>query len=123
MKLLIVEDDALIRKTVELKFKKEGYEVICCADGKEGIEKLKSELPDIVLTDIMLPYHSGLEITKAAKAISVKSIPVIVFSTMGQETMVEEAFSLGADDYVKKPFSLSELAIRIKRLAPLQVKS
>jgi two-component system response regulator VicR len=118
MKLLIVEDDALIRKTVELKFKKEGYEVICCADGREGLQKIESELPDIVLTDIMLPYYSGLEIIKTVKAIN-KKTPVVVFSTMGQESMVEDAYKLGADEFVKKPFSLSELSIRIKRLTLL----
>jgi DNA-binding response OmpR family regulator len=114
-KILLIEDDALIRKTVELKFKKEGFEVICCDNGKDGLEKLASELPDIVLTDMMLPYVSGLEIVSAVKAISNKNISVIVFSTMGQEHVVEEAFSLGADDYITKPFSLTELTIRIKK--------
>lgn len=114
-KILLIEDDALIRKTVELKFKKEGFEVICCDNGKEGLEKLTSESPDIVLTDMMLPYVSGLEIVNAVKAISHKNIPVIVFSTMGQEHVVEEAFTLGADDYITKPFSLTELTIRIKK--------
>lgn len=114
-KILLIEDDALIRKTVELKFKKEGFEVICCDNGKDGLEKLTSELPDIVLTDMMLPYVSGLEIVTAVKAISDKNISVIVFSTMGQENVVEEAFALGADDYITKPFSLTELTIRIKK--------
>jgi len=114
-KILLIEDDPLIRKTVELKFKKEGFDVICCDNGKDGLEKLTSELPDIVLTDMMLPYVSGLEIVNAVKAISEKNIPVIVFSSMGQEHIVEEAFALGADDYVTKPFSLTELTIRIKR--------
>lgn len=117
MKLLIIEDDPLIRKTVELKFKKEGFEVIIAADGKEGLEKINTELPDIVLTDIMLPFLSGLEIVRSVKAITDKKIPVIVFSTMGQESMVEEAFNLGADEFVRKPFSLAELSIRVKRLA------
>lgn len=114
-KILLIEDDALIRKTVELKFKKEGFEVICCDNGRDGLEKLASEMPDIVLTDMMLPYVSGLEIVGAVKAITDKKIPVIVFSSMGQEHIVEEAFTLGADDYVTKPFSLTELTIRIKK--------
>ena len=116
MKLLIIEDDALIRKTVELKFRKEGFEVLVSPDGKDGMDKILTGHPDIVLTDIMLPYLSGLEIVRAVKAIKDKNIPVIVFSTMGQESMVEEAFRLGADEFVKKPFSLSELSIRVKRL-------
>ncbi|MCD6063327.1 MAG: transcriptional regulator [Flavipsychrobacter sp.] len=115
MKVLVAEDDSLIQKTVELKLKKEGFEVICCNDGKEALEKIEEHMPDIVLTDMMMPYASGLEIVAKVKSITSKKIPVIVFSTMGQENIVEEAFALGADDYVTKPFSLTELTIRIKR--------
>lgn len=117
MKILIIEDDALIQKTIELKLKKEGYEVICANDGKEGLEKLQMEIPDVVLTDLMLPFSSGLEIVTAVKAISGIKIKVIVLSSMGQEHVVEEAFNLGADDYITKPFSLNELTLRIKRIA------
>jgi len=113
--ILLIEDDPLIQKTVNLKLKKEGFDVVCCSDGKEGVEKLKELLPDIVITDLMLPYVSGLEIVSAVKEIKEKNIPVIVFSGMGQEQVVEEAFQLGADDYITKPFSLSELTIRIKK--------
>ncbi|HXS38436.1 MAG TPA: response regulator transcription factor [Flavipsychrobacter sp.] len=115
VKILLVEDNILIQKTVQLKLKKEGFEVICCNDGKDGLEKLSSELPDVVLTDMMLPYVSGLEIVSAVKTIKEKEIKVIVFSTMGQENIIEEAFKLGADDYVTKPFSLTELTIRIRK--------
>lgn len=114
-KVLLIEDDTLIQRTVASKLKKEGFDVISCIDGKEGVEMLNSELPDIVLTDVMLPYISGLEIVSAVKAITDKNIRVIVFSTLGQEQTVSEAFELGADDYITKPFSLTELTIRIKK--------
>jgi two-component system response regulator VicR len=114
-KVLIIEDDDLILKTVVLKIRKEGFDVISCRDGKEGLEKLKSELPDVVLTDLMLPFASGLEVINAAKTIKEKDVRVIVCSSMGQEHAVEEAFELGADDYITKPFSLNELMIRIKK--------
>lgn len=114
-KILLIEDDALIQKAVELKFKKEGFDVICSSDGKEGIEKLLAETPDIVLTDLMLPYTSGLEVVTAAKSIKDKNVRIVVVSSMGQEDVVEEAFELGADDYITKPFSLVELAVRIKK--------
>ncbi len=114
-KVLVIEDDNLIQKIVELKIQREGFEVISCCDGKDGLEKLLSELPDIVLTDVMLPFASGLEVVSAAKAITEKDIKVIVYSSMGQEHIVEEAFQLGADDYITKPFSLNELVIRIKK--------
>lgn len=114
-KILLVEDDPLIRRMVEMKFHKEGFEVISCIDGKEGLEKLGTENPDVVLTDLMMPYVSGLEIITAVKSIKDRDIPVILFSTMGQEHIVEEAFNLGADDYINKPFSVNELTIRIRK--------
>jgi DNA-binding response OmpR family regulator len=115
MKILIAEDESIMRKTVGLKLEKEGYTVIDCVDGKEALEKIETESPDVVITDIMLPYASGLEIIKAAKEKNT-AIAVIVLSALGQEKTVEEAFELGADDYITKPFNLNELAIRVKRL-------
>jgi DNA-binding response OmpR family regulator len=114
-KILIIEDDALIQRAVELKFKKEGFEVICSSDGKEGLSRLINDLPDIVLTDVMLPYSSGLEIVSAARAITSKRIAIVVISSMGQEQIVQEAFELGADDFITKPFSLTELTVRVKK--------
>lgn len=116
MKILVAEDDSLIQKTVELKLRKEGFEVVCCNDGREALEQIEIHMPDLVLTDMMMPYASGLEVVSKVKSITTKKIPVIVFSTMGQENIIEEAFELGADDYITKPFSLTELTIRIKRL-------
>ena len=114
MKILLVEDNQLILKVIETKLKKEGYDVISCENGKEAIERIKHSLPDLVITDIMLPYNSGLEIVSFVKVGLKKNIPVIVLSGMGQEKTIEEAFKLGADDYMTKPFSLSELSMRIK---------
>lgn len=114
-KVLLIEDDILIQKAVALKLKKDGLDIVCCNDGREGLEKLNAEQPDLVLTDVMLPYVSGLEIVSAVKALPDRQINVIVFSSMGQEKIVEEAFELGADDYITKPFSLNELSIRVKK--------
>jgi len=117
MKILLVEDNQLILKVIETKLKKEGYDVISCENGKEAIEKITNSLPDLVITDIMLPYNSGLEIVSFVKVGLKKNIPVIVLSGMGQEKTIEEAFKLGADDYMTKPFSLYELSMRIKRFS------
>lgn len=114
-KILLIEDDPVSQKAVELRLRKEGYEVVCCSDGREGIEKLRAELPDIVITDLLLPYTPGLEIVAAAKAITARRIRVVVVSGVGQEQVVEEAFNLGADDYITKPFSINEVALRIKK--------
>ncbi len=115
MKILIAEDEPLMAKTISMKLEKEGYEVISCADGKEALQKLEEELPDMVITDIMLPYSSGLEILQFVKAKNPLTA-VIVLSALGQENTVEDAFELGADDYMTKPFNLTELAVRVKRL-------
>ena len=113
-KILLVEDDLLIQRAVENKLKKEGFEVLCFDDGKEALLAFDSFKPDLILTDMMLPTVSGLKILMSAKDHK-PPFKVIVFSTLGQENVVEEAFMLGADDYVTKPFSLVELTIRIKK--------
>jgi DNA-binding response OmpR family regulator len=114
--ILIAEDEALMLKTISIKLRKDGYEVITCQDGQEAIAGINEHHPDIVIADIMLPYASGFEIINAARAVAGKKIFVIMLTALGQEKTVEEAFSLGADDYMTKPFSLSELSIRIKKL-------
>jgi len=117
MKILIVEDNQLLLKVLETKLKKEGYEVISCENGKDAIDEIIYSSPDLIITDIMLPYSSGLEIVNFVKVTLKKSTPVIVLSGIGQEKTVEEAFKLGVDDYMTKPFSLSELSMRIKRFS------
>ncbi|MCE3281498.1 MAG: response regulator, partial [Chitinophagaceae bacterium] len=64
MKILIAEDEPLILQTIELKLKKEGYEVIACVDGLDALQKIDSEKPDLIITDIMMPYMSGLEVVR-----------------------------------------------------------
>jgi DNA-binding response OmpR family regulator len=113
--ILIVEDNPIMLKAIEIKLQRDGFAVTCASDGRDALEKIEANPPDLILTDIMLPYVSGLEIVNSVKSGS-RNIPIIVFSAMGQEDTVEEAFSLGADDYVTKPLSLTELTIRINRL-------
>lgn len=115
MKILIAEDEPIMRKTLEMRLKKDGHEVIVAADGREALQQLALSDPDLVITDIMMPYASGLEIVGAVKQEGKRRIPVIILSAMGQENVVVEAFSLGADDFMTKPFSPNELAIRVKR--------
>ncbi len=123
MKILVAEDEAMLLKTVELKLKKEGYEVIATSDGKQALEQIEIEKPDLVITDIMMPFASGLEITSFIRNKLQSKIPIIVLSAMEQEKVVMEAFELGADDYITKPFSLNELAIRVKRLIAQRIRN
>lgn len=115
-KILVIEDDILMVKILEFILRKEGYELTIAKDGIEGIEKLHSVNPDMVITDIILPFKSGLEVISLVKE-NFTHIPVIVVSSMGEEEgTVLEAFNLGADDFVSKPFNPNELKIRVKRL-------
>ncbi len=114
MLILIAEDDELILKTIEHKLLKEGHEVILTRNGKEAIETLKEKDVDLTITDIMMPFASGIEILSAIKSMG-KDVPVIMLSSMGQEEVVLNAFDLGASDFIVKPFSPSELMLRVKR--------
>lgn len=116
MKILVAEDEPMLLKTIELKLKKEGYEVIVTSDGRQAAEQIESANPDMVITDIMMPYVSGLELINLIRQKLNRKTPVIILSAMEQEKVVMEAFELGADDYITKPFSLNELVIRVKRL-------
>ncbi|WP_367209684.1 response regulator transcription factor [Sphingobacterium sp. R2] len=115
MLILIAEDDELVLRTVEHKLVKEGHEVVLTRNGREAIEKINELDLDLVVTDIMMPFASGIEILSAIKRVG-KEIPVIVLSSMGQEEVVVDAFDLGASDFMVKPFSPNELILRIKRL-------
>ena len=114
-KILIIEDDNLIIKILEFILKKEGYEIHIAKDGNEGIEKIGTILPDLIITDVMMPYKSGLEITAFVKK-SHPTIPVIIVSALGKEDQtVIEGFKLGVDDFISKPFNPIELVLRDKR--------
>jgi DNA-binding response OmpR family regulator len=116
MKILIAEDEEMMLKTMEFKLKKEGFQVITCSNGEEAMEKILSENPDIIVTDIMMPFITGIDIVKKVKVELKLNIPIIVLSAVGLEKTVLEAFDLGADDFITKPFSPSELIVRVKRL-------
>ena len=118
MKILIADDDPIMLRTLELKLKREGHQVITSSDGREALKEIETCSAYLIITDIMMPFSSGLEIVAKVKN-SGKNIPVIVLSAMGQENVVMEAFKLGADDYITKPFSPNELSMRIKRLFPV----
>ena len=115
MKILVAEDEPIMLKTIELRLKKDGHSVIATDNGREALEHFEKHEPDLIITDIMMPYSSGLEIVSKVKQHNNKTL-VIVLSSMGQENVVLEAFNLGADDYITKPFSPNELSMRVKRI-------
>ena len=117
MKILVAEDEPIMLKTIELRLRKDGHDVISVNNGRDAMEKIDEQLIDLIITDIMMPYSSGLEIVGKVKNIQQRKTHIIVLSAMGQENVVLEAFKLGADDYITKPFSPNELSMRVKRLA------
>jgi DNA-binding response OmpR family regulator len=116
MKILIAEDEAMMLAALQKNLQDDGHEVIVAADGQEAIEKYREYKPDLIITDILMPYTSGLELIGVVKSDPDNNTPVIVLSAMGQEATVMEAFNLGADDFITKPFSPTELSLRVKRL-------
>lgn len=116
MKVLIIEDEELVLKSLEFRLKKDGLEVTKAADGRAGLKAIEEQAFDLVITDIMLPFNSGLEVVNKLKSSPGKKTPVIVLSNVGLEHVVLDAFKLGADDYITKPFSPIELSVRVKRL-------
>ncbi len=116
MKILVAEDEDIMLKTIDLRLRKDGYEVFLAEDGLIALEKIGRLSFDLIITDIMMPYASGLEIINIVRKNQDKKIPIIILSAMGQEDVVLEAFQLGADDYITKPFSPNELSVRVKRL-------
>ena len=122
MKILVAEDDQLMLKMLEFRLKKDGHEVIVTHDGRAAVAMLDEFQPDLVITDIMMPYLSGLEVVGAVKNKYPSGTRVIILSGMGQENVVLEAFQLGADDYITKPFSPNELSVRVQRFGVLTAK-
>jgi DNA-binding response OmpR family regulator len=113
-KVLLVDDDPVILKLLQVNFEMEGYTVLTANDGVEGLEKARAERPDIVLLDIMMPRMDGLQVTEALKADDeTKGIPIILLSAKAQASDIQAGKDMGADDYLTKPFDPLELLERV----------
>ncbi len=120
-KVLVIEDDAHIWKVIEYKLKKEKHDLIWASDGLRALQILKKFKPDLIISDIMVPYLDGLQFLKKVKKIEVlKAIPVIILSSKAQEKDVIKGLELGAHDYLTKPFSPVELTLRVNRILKLK---
>ena len=111
-KILVVEDDPSILRGLQLNLGMEGYVVRSAMDGETGLALARSEQPDLIVVDVMLPRMGGLELIRAFRADDAET-PVLVLSSKGQEADKVAGLGVGADDYVVKPFSLPELLARI----------
>ena len=113
-KILVIEDNPMVVKSLEFKLMKDGYDVVIAEDGRIALTILAEQSFDLILTDLMLPFVSGSQIIEHIKE-KYAAIPIIVLSTSTQEDIITDAFTMGVDDFITKPFSPSELSLRVKR--------
>ncbi len=114
-KILIVEDEPDMVLGLKDNFEFEGYEVLTATDGQSGLERARSQKPDLLILDIMLPRLSGLEVCKALRSEGFDA-PIVMLTARGQEIDKVVGLELGADDYVTKPFSIRELLARVRAI-------
>jgi DNA-binding response OmpR family regulator len=115
--VLVVEDDPVILRLLEVNFELEGFGVVLAHDGEEGIEAARAQRPDIIVSDIMMPKMSGIELVQALKADdATASIPIILLSAKAQTGDLKSGMDAGADDYITKPFEPLDLIDRVNAL-------
>ncbi|MBI3408337.1 MAG: response regulator [Planctomycetes bacterium] len=116
-KILIVEDEASLAEVLTYNLQREGYEPVVAREGREGLRKAQTHLPDLVILDLMLPGIDGLEICRQLRASHrTAKIPILMLTAKAEETDQVIGFAVGADDYVTKPFSVKVLLQRVKVL-------
>ena len=119
-KILIVEDEANIRELLRLYLEREGYTVIEAENGVEGIKQWKSEKPDMLLLDVMMPVMDGWTVCKEIRAES--DVPIIMLTAKGETADRVSGLEMGADDYIVKPLEMPEVIARVRavfrRMAP-----
>ena len=123
MKILVCEDEEMLLTSLEFRLRKQGFDVIRAIDGQEAKDKVQSEMPDLVIADIMMPHVSGLELTTFIRKKMKSEMPIIMISALGNDDIVLEAFQLGANDFISKPFKPIELVLRIKKIFQEQQES
>ena len=116
-KILIVEDETTLAETLAENLAEEGYEVSTAANGESGLALIRSELPDLIILDIMLPILDGLSICRIVrKDTSTAHIPIIMLTARGTEVDKIVGLESGADDYIVKPFGLGEFLARVRAM-------
>ena len=114
-RILLVEDEEVLRDNLKLNLELEGYKVIAVERGSEALERFKSEKFDLILLDVMLPEINGFDLLKIIR-LENTTIPVLFLTAKNTSSDIIEGLKIGADDYITKPFNLEELLLRIKKL-------
>src|SRR5438045_4548208 len=116
-KILAVDDERHIVRLVEVNLQRAGYEVVTAFDGKEALEKVESENPDLIVLDVMMPYMDGFEVLQnLRKNPSTRELPVIMLTAKAQDADVFRGWQSGVDCYLTKPFNPMELISFVKRI-------
>jgi len=117
-KILVIEDDKFLRELISQKLLKEGYDVSEAVDGEGGIESVKTEKPDLVLLDLILPGIDGFEVLARIKSDpEISGIPIIILSNLGQKDDIEKGLNMGAIDYlIKAHFTPAEIIEKIRTI-------
>lgn len=115
--ILLVEDEQDLLELLEYNLEREGYQVRTAGTGEAGLKEVRTELPDLILLDLMLPGMDGLEVCRTLKSReNTAVVPVIMLTAKGEESDIVRGLELGADDYITKPFSPRVLLARIRAL-------
>jgi DNA-binding response OmpR family regulator len=115
--VLVADDDADIRQLVTFRLERAGYDVVGAADGEEALQLALERRPDLAVLDVMMPKLTGYDVTQRLRAeAETRNIPVILLTARVQEADVARGFEVGADDYMKKPFSPQELRARVQAI-------
>ncbi len=116
-RILVVDDEIYIVHILDFSLGMEGYDVVTALDGEQALEKARTEKPDLIVLDIMMPKLDGYETCKRLKAdAATKDVPVILLSAKGRNVDQKVGFEVGADDYITKPFSPRKLVERINAI-------
>lgn len=115
IKLLLAEDEAALGQIIKESLETRDFDVVLCDNGEKAFEKYKSEAPEVLVLDVMMPKKDGFTLAKEIRAID-DTIPIIFLTAKSQTADVVEGFSIGGNDYLKKPFSMEELIVRIHNL-------
>jgi DNA-binding response OmpR family regulator len=117
LSVLVVDDDPVILRLLQVNFELEGIGVVTAPDGEEGLKLAQSDPPDLVISDIMMPKVNGLELLAALRSSpETAALPVILLSAKAQVADVQRGLELGADDYITKPFDPLELIDRVYKV-------
>ncbi len=118
LKILVCDDERHIVRLIQVNLEKQGWQVVTAYDGKEGLEKIRSEKPDLCVLDVMMPYMDGFEVLKSLRREpDTEGLPVIMLTAKAQDKDVFEGYHYGADMYLTKPFNPAELVSFVKRIA------